>query len=70
LILDFMIWVAAGAIAGALVAATRSPERNKPTRNYGGAIAIMVFAATGALVGSAIYVTLAYTLYDYLPFSF
>jgi hypothetical protein len=25
---------------------------------------------TGALVGSAIYVTLAYTLYDYLPFSF
>jgi uncharacterized membrane protein YeaQ/YmgE (transglycosylase-associated protein family) len=70
LILDLMIWVAAGAIAGALVAAIRSPERSKPTRSYGGAIAIMVFAAMGALVGSAIYATLAYTLYDYLPFSF
>ena len=65
-----MIWVATGAIGGALVAAVRSPSRNEPNRNYRGAIQLIFFAATGALVGLAIYVTLADTLYDYLPFSF
>jgi uncharacterized membrane protein YeaQ/YmgE (transglycosylase-associated protein family) len=69
-VVDLIIWLVAGAVAGALVAAVRSPAQNKPLRSYRGAIEIMVFAVTGALVGSAIYVTLAYTLYDYLPFSF
>ena len=58
-----MIWVAAGAIGGALVAAVRSPSKNEPNGIYGGAIQLILFAATGASVGSAIYVTLADTLY-------
>ena len=69
-ILDLLIWVAVGAIVGVLVAAVRYPGRNDANRSYRGAIQAMVFAATGALVGSAIYVTLAYSSYDYLPFSF
>jgi hypothetical protein len=69
-ILDFMIWIAGGAIAGALVASVCSLDGNEPGRNRSRAIQIMVFAGTGTLVGSAVYVTLAYTLYDYLPFSF
>ena len=65
-----MIWIAAGAIAGALVATVRSLEGSDPDRNRSRALQVMVLAATGALAGSAIYVTLAYTLYEQLPFSF
>jgi uncharacterized membrane protein YeaQ/YmgE (transglycosylase-associated protein family) len=69
LIFNLIIWIAAGAIAGVLVGALRSPEKNEPNSGSKGAVKLIVFAGTGALIGSVIYVMLAFTLYDDLPSS-
>jgi uncharacterized membrane protein YeaQ/YmgE (transglycosylase-associated protein family) len=58
-----------GAIAGALACAIRRTEKNKLNGDSKGAI-LIIYATTGALIASAIYVTLAVTLYKELPFSF
>jgi uncharacterized membrane protein YeaQ/YmgE (transglycosylase-associated protein family) len=63
-----LIWAAVGAIAGALACALRS-EKNELNGGSKGAV-LIIFATTGALISSAIYVTLAATLYKELPFSF
>jgi len=60
---NLMIWVATGATAGAILAAIRLPEAKNYASNSKGAVHILVCAATGAFIGLAIYVTLAYTLY-------
>jgi len=64
-----LVWIAAGAIAGALVAALRSPDTKELNHKYGGAIHIILCASTGAIVGSVIYVTLSYALYHVDPFA-
>jgi uncharacterized membrane protein YeaQ/YmgE (transglycosylase-associated protein family) len=70
LIFHLIIWIAAGAIAGALVGALHSPEKNEPGSSFMGAVQLITFAGTGALIGSAIYATLTFTLYEDLPISF
>jgi hypothetical protein len=65
-----VIWIALGAIAGALVASIRCLEDSVSTGWISLRIEIMAFVATGALVGSAIYLTLAETLYQGLFFLF
>jgi hydroxyethylthiazole kinase-like sugar kinase family protein len=70
LIFHLIIWIAAGAIAGALVGALRSPEKSEAGSDSNSAVQLMAFAGTGALIGSAIYATLVFTLYDGLSFSF
>jgi hypothetical protein len=67
---EVLLWIAVGAIAGSVLGAYQCADMNKASPKHGHVVHIGICAAAGAIGGAVLFLLAGGLLYGQSPFSF